>query len=111
MKLITKAQQAILLRQHPIAASGKVKDLKVPLKLFALASGWTAFIISQDPSNNDLLYGIVTGPGLTTELGYISLSEVEKLRYMGIPRVERDQYYSTLTAKEVWANIDNNRHM
>ncbi len=111
MLLITKAQQQTLMANHPLAMEGTIKALTIPLKLFMLSSGWTAYIISQDPGNNDLLYGIVTGPGWETELGYFSLKEITALKWHGIPRVERDRGFKPRNAKEVWENANNNIHM
>jgi hypothetical protein len=84
---------------------GKGDAAIVHAKLFALGSGATWYVTEYDPKTNEA-FGYVTGLQ-EDELGYISISELESLKYLGtVPRVERDLDWTPCTLGEVKAKVN-----
>ena len=86
-------------------------DPMVMCKFFMADAGWTWFAIEGSPVDEDgyydtdkekvdfVFFGLVSG--LDVELGYFSLSELERLRgKFGLP-VERDLYFQPTRLSEV----------
>ena len=73
-----------------LRATEDIEDPLIPVKFFALASGWTWYILEYD--GEDECFGYVDG--LEFEAGYIWLPELEELRWCGIPRVEVDGHWT-----------------
>jgi hypothetical protein len=72
------------------------QDPMVHVHLFALGSGASWYLteysaIAPDGTPN-LGFGLCTGV-FEDELGYVSLDELESLKWCGIPRVERDRNF------------------
>jgi hypothetical protein len=73
----------------PLYSQENVKDPIVYAKYFTPDSCWTWYVLEFD--GEDTFFGYVDG--LSSELGYFSLSELEKVRGpLGLP-VERDLYW------------------
>lgn len=104
MKLLLKDQIATLQAQHRIYAETEMKDLTVAVKLFALNSGWTWYLLTQDPDDPDYLWAIVDGNEI--EMGSVSLADLESQRWLGIPAVERDRYWKPRNAQELWNKLN-----
>lgn len=71
-------------------------DKIMHVRLFALASAATWLIAEYDPEEKVAFgYADLNGAGREggAEWGYISIEELESLKYLGIPRVERDVHF------------------
>ena len=65
-------------------------------RLFALGSDATWLIAEYDPEEKVAFgYADLFGQGSSggAEWGYVSIEELESLKFMGIPRVELDAYF------------------
>ncbi len=62
------------------------------VKLFTPDSNWTWYIIEFSKSDRDTCYGYVQG--LESELGYFTLSELEKVHGSLGLAIERDLYFT-----------------
>lgn len=87
-KLITKAEMIRLLRN-----GASPEGHKPVIKLFG-GSSCTWLISEIDPTNPDIAFGLADMGSGTPELGYISISELEKVRFQFGVRVERDRYFT-----------------
>ena len=86
MKLLT---QAMLEKLPPLYATEQEKDPIVWVKFFFPFSNWYWYGIEFD--GQDLFFGLAAG--FEVELGYFSLSELQKTRdKVGLP-IERDLYF------------------
>ncbi len=87
-KLLTKADIRRLLANHPAG-----DDTRPAVKLFTPDAHATWLIADMDPGDPDRLFGLCDlGLGFP-ELGYVSLSELSRLRGpSGLP-VERDRWF------------------
>ena len=73
------------------------EEVKIIVKLFTPDSSWTWYATEFD--GEDTFFGLVDGHA--RELGYFSLSELERVRGpMGLP-VERDRHFGEHTLAEV----------
>lgn len=88
MKLITEELKKIL---PGIKETDGEKDPTAYVKIFHPMSSYTAYITEYDPEER-LAFGLVIGSGMETELGYISIDEMESVVVMGL-KMERDLYY------------------
>ncbi len=71
-------------------ATEEQKDPMAYVKLFTPDSHWTWYITEYSPEE-DLCFGLVVG--LETELGYFSISELQRMRGpMGL-KIERDIHF------------------
>lgn len=78
----------------------ETKDKIVTAKYFALGTGWTWFMVELNPETGEA-FGYVDGEH--GEWGYFNLNELAALRYDemgGIPRVERDKWWTPKTFAE-----------
>jgi hypothetical protein len=72
-------------------------DVMAPVKFFTPDSNWTWYASEFD--GEDIFFGLVVGYEM--ELGYFSLSELERVRGpLGLP-IERDRYYEPKTLREL----------
>jgi len=94
MMLITKA-----MKFPAWGSTDTVPPFEIPIvcKWFTPDSSWTWYVTEYD--GNDTCFGLVDGH--ERELGYFSLSEIEKIKGpMGLP-VERDLHYGQHMLSEV----------
>jgi hypothetical protein len=99
MKLLTKAIE----KKIPALYSTEeipTEEKTIVCKFFALNSGWTWYVTEGERQEDGdyLFFGLVKG--LEKEWGYFSLSELESLRWHGIPAIERDMYFSPVKVNE-----------
>ncbi len=94
MKLLTKE---LIDKIPPLYAQEQLDDPWVYAKFFALGTSWSWYVLEFDGS--DTFFGLVTG--FEDELGYISIKELESLKWNGIPRVERDLHFSPCPLSKV----------
>jgi len=104
MKLLLKGQIAKLQAQHRIYAETELKDLTAVVKLFALNSNWTWYLLTQDPDDPDYLYAIVVGHAI--EMGSVSLADLQSQKWLSIPAVERDMHWKPQNALELWNKLN-----
>ncbi len=71
-------------------AAEKEKDPTAHLRWFTPDADWTWWILEYDPDER-LAFGLVRGHD--TELGYVSLAEIEAVRGVLGLRVERDLHF------------------
>lgn len=72
-------------------------DKTIHARLFALGSAATWLIAEYDPDERIAFgYCDLFGQGETggAEWGYVSIDELEELRFLGIPRVELDAHFT-----------------
>ena len=103
MELLLKEHIDKLQEQHNIYGEAELKDLTAVVKLFALNSNYTWYLLTQDPNDPNYLWAIVDGHAV--EMGPVSLSELLSLKWMGAPQVERDIYWEPCNAKELWDKL------
>jgi len=84
MKLITKEIEG----QFAKVGEQDIPDPLVILRLFDPYGSYTGYFTSYNKAAR-VLFGYVTGLQ-ENELGYSSLDEIEALRFLGSPRIERD---------------------
>lgn len=71
------------------------KDKVMHARLFALGSAATWLIAEYDPKERIAFgYADLHGGGQDAEWGYISIEELESLKFLGIPRVELDAHFT-----------------
>jgi len=96
MKLLTKAIKKAL---PPLYANENkpAGEAVAVVKFFTPDSNWTWYATEFD--GEDMFFGIVDGH--VSELGYFSLSELQRSRGpMGL-HIERDMYWKPKTLKEI----------
>lgn len=84
MKLLTKQIQNKLQPLYETEKDGW--NAVAQVKFFSIANDWRWFATEFD--GVDTFFGLVQG--FHTELGYFSLSELQSVKWMGVPAVERD---------------------
>jgi hypothetical protein len=99
MKLLTKAIEKTipdLYSTEEIEENNKL----IVCKYFALGTGWTWYVTEGRRQENGeyLFYGLVCGH--EREWGYFTLSELLKVKFHGIPGIERDLYFTPVTVGE-----------
>jgi hypothetical protein len=89
-----------LFENYPFCSQVSSKNPKVIAKLFD-SFGSATWYLTEYSALENTAFGYVTG--LTyDEWGYISLNELENIRHSsGIPRIERDIYFSPCTISEL----------
>lgn len=94
MKLLTKEN----LKALPPLYSGELDpDIKAVVKFFTPDANWTWYASEFD--GKDTFFGLVIGHD--TELGYFSLSELQKIKGgLGLP-IERDRYFDPTLLREL----------
>jgi len=98
MTLITRKQFQALLANGRAAQEARQQDEAIDphpvVKLFTPDAGATWLLTEIDPNDPDRAFGLCdVGHGFT-ELGYVSLREIESLRGQFGLSVERDLYFS-----------------
>lgn len=74
--------------------STPAEDKLIHARLFALASAATWYIAEFDP-DEQLAFGYADlGDPASAEWGYLSIAELESLRWLGVPRVELDCHFT-----------------
>lgn len=74
--------------------STPAEDKTIVARLFALASAATWYIAEFDPEQR-LAFGYADlGDPTCAEWGYVSIAELESLRWLGVPRVELDANFT-----------------
>ncbi len=89
-------QQLAALNIPPLYATESTpgEDKVIHARLFALASAATWLIAEFDPEQR-LAFGYADlGDPTCAEWGYVSVAELEALRWMGVPRVELDLHFT-----------------
>ena len=95
MELLTKGLKKFLPRLYEQEERGD--EAIAYLKFFTPDSNWTWYVTEFD--GKDTFFGLVDG--FEKELGYFSLSELEKVRgRLGLP-IERDMYFKPKAIKEL----------
>lgn len=81
--------------------SNSLDDKVIFARLFALNSPAAWLLAEHDPAEN-VAFGYVDlfGQPAFAEWGYICLTELEQLRFMGIPRIEVDAHFSPKPFKD-----------
>lgn len=72
-------------------------EIVITVKLFALASSACWLVAEFDPRTGVMFcYADIFGEGRIggAEWGYTYIQELESIRWLGIPRVERDLYFT-----------------
>ncbi|MBX3109960.1 MAG: DUF2958 domain-containing protein [Fimbriimonadaceae bacterium] len=89
-------QQLAALNVSPLYSteSTKAEDKVIYARLFALASAATWYVAEFDPEEQ-LVFGYADlGDPTCAEWGYVSIAELESLRWLGVPRVELDVHFT-----------------
>lgn len=72
-----------------------LQEKTIVARLFALGSPATWLIAEYDPEEKVAFgYADLFGGGQDAEWGYVSVAELESLKFMGIPRVEVDAQFT-----------------
>lgn len=100
MKLMTKEIEKNAQQQYQM---GSDMSQIIVAKFFSPTSNWTWYLMNQDPTDTDYLWGIVEG--FEVEMGSFSLSELENtVLPLGL-KIERDLYFKPITAEEIWKKL------
>jgi hypothetical protein len=94
MKLMTKELRKKI---PPLYSQESTKDPIIHVKYFTPDSSWTWYVLEFD--GKDTFFGYVDG--ICPELGYFSLSELERIRGPLGLKVERDLYWKPKPLSEV----------
>lgn len=95
MMLLTKKNRADLPALY--SQDGKGLEATAVVKFFTPDAGWTWYASEFD--GEDLFFGLVDG--FEKELGYFSLSELQKVRGgLGLP-IERDRWFEPVPMSEL----------
>jgi len=106
MMLMTKAITKKAQKQFP---RGSDMEQLVVAKFFDPCGSCTWYMMNQDPTDPNYLWGIVKGQELET--GSFSLSELSSYKGpLGIG-IERDLHFDPKPAKEIWARLGNGEHI
>jgi len=100
MKLLTKEIQNKLPKLY--SQEDKGLDAIAQVKFFSIANNWRWFATEFD--GEDTFFGLVQG--FENELGYFSLSELQSVKFMGIPAIERDINWTPKPLKEIKQKLE-----
>lgn len=78
----------------------RVEDKIITTRFFALASGAYWLIAEYDPEDRIAFGYCNLGDDEMAEWGNVSLDELESLKWHGIPRVERDEWFNPMPFRE-----------
>lgn len=83
-----------LFKNHQIYSQEKNDDPLIIVKLFDTFGSASWFLTEYNPEEK-IAFGYVTGLA-HDEWGYVSLTELESIKHqtLGIPRIERDLYFT-----------------
>lgn len=113
MQLMTKAITQAAQKQYALGSN--VNDQKAVAKFFDPTGSWTWYLMNQDPTNPDYLWGIVTGQdadfGKFTIPGSFSLSELQAHRGHWGLGIERDRHFRPRPAHEIYAALLAGQHI
>jgi len=100
MKLLTKEIEKKLPKLGTTDKQGW--EAQAQVKFFSIGSDWRWFATEFD--GKDTFFGLVQG--FDTELGYFSLSELQSVKFMGIPAIERDINWTPKPLKEIKQQLE-----
>ncbi len=100
MKLLTKEIENKLPKLYSQEEKGMEAIAQV--KFFSIANNWRWFATEFD--GEDTFFGLVQG--FENELGYFSLSELQSVKFMGIPAIERDINWKPKPLKEIKTELE-----
>lgn len=106
MKLLTKEITKKLQEQYSM---GSDLNQMVIAKFFDPCGSWSWYVMNQDPEDPDYLWGIVDG--FAVEMGSFSLSELESVKGALGLGIERDLYFTMMSAREVWEKLNRGEHI
>jgi hypothetical protein len=109
MKLITKAQQTLMLTNGRLALADPDHDPRPVVRLFTPDAACTWLLASIDPTDPDIAFGLCDlGLGFP-ELGTVSLAELAAVRgQLGLP-VERDRHWEATHPLSAYAAASRER--
>ena len=99
MKLITKEIEEALKKYPLYSQDGKGSDAVCSAKFFFPCGSWTWYITEANLDTGEL-FGVTINSTGEGEYGYISLSELQNLKVMGLG-VERDKTFKPKPLKEI----------
>ena len=100
MKLLTKEIEKKLPKLGTTDKQGW--EAQAQVKFFSIANNWRWFATEFD--GEDTFFGLVQG--FENELGYFSLSELQSVKFMGIPAIERDISWKPKPLKEIKTELE-----
>jgi Protein of unknown function (DUF2958) len=93
MKLLTdEIRETLLANGRANAGREETIDFKPAVKLFFPWGAATWLLTELDPENPDIAFGLCDLGMGTPELGYVSLEEIESVRFRGLG-IERDLHF------------------
>lgn len=107
MKLTTKKIERPAQKQYPLG--NDLENQQVVAKLFCPWNQWTWYLMNQDPEDPDYCWGIVKG--FEVEIGSFSLGELARIRGPFGLKIERDLYFSPMTAADVYKRVKAGGHV
>jgi hypothetical protein len=106
MELMTKEIEVKAQEQF---SKGSDMSQMVVAKFFDPIGSWTWYLMNQDPTEPDYLWGIVKG--FEIEMGSFSLSELKSVKGgLGLG-IERDLHFIPKPAQEIWDRLNNGEHV
>jgi hypothetical protein len=107
MKLMTEEISKQAQEQYGLGAD--MQNQLIVAKFFDPCGAWSWYVMNQDPNDPDYLWGIVDG--FEVEAGSFSLSELETVKGpLGIG-IERDLYFTPLSAIDAWNRLQKGEHI
>lgn len=101
MKLFTKEIEKKAQAQYPLGSD--LENQMVVAKFFNPTGAGTWYLMNQDPTDHDYLWGICHI--FEWEIGSFSKSELENFKgRMGLG-IERDLHFTEVNAKELWDKL------
>lgn len=99
MQLLTKQQRVKLLAngvasRRAMEDDGNTPDHKPVVKLFDPYGKATWLLSELDPDHHDIAFGLCDLGMGSPELGSVSLAEIEAIKFVGQPRIERDRLWT-----------------
>jgi len=95
MKLLTKE---ILKKLPALYSTDDLGEKAIAqVKFFSIANDWRWFATEFD--GEDTFFGLVQG--FDTELGYFSLKELESVKWLSIPAIERDLHWQPKSIEQI----------
>ena len=106
MQLMTKEIEKAARAQYPM---GSDFSQKIVAKFFDPTGSWSWYVMNQDPSDPDYLWGIVKG--FEVEMGSFSLSELQAVRGRFGLGIERDLHFHPVPAAVIWDKLNKGEHV
>jgi len=101
MELFTKEIKEKAKSQYPLGA--ELENQVIVTKFFNPAGAGTWYLMNMDPEDEDYCWGIVDL--FEVEMGSFSKSELENFKGALGLGIERDLYFETINAKELWQKL------